>query len=75
MIEWIERVVVDERLIQVPTELPEGKNLTEEFEWHAQMRNELLRNRVDSILEIYPKIKNCSGLLQRLTTQQPFAPG
>lgn len=46
LIEWIEKVVVDERLIQVPTELPEGKNLTEEFEWHAQMRNELLRNRV-----------------------------
>jgi hypothetical protein len=46
LIEWIERVFVDERLVQVPTELPDGKNLAEEFEWHAQMRNELLRNRV-----------------------------
>lgn len=46
LIEWIERVSKDERLIMVPKELSEGKNLSEEFEWHAGLRTELLRNRV-----------------------------
>ncbi|KAI6207376.1 Nuclear anchorage protein 1 [Aphelenchoides besseyi] len=46
LIEWIEKTAADARLANPPTELPQEAQLTADFEWHDEIRRELLRNRV-----------------------------